>query len=117
MRLLAEAVRAAGNVLLTPTTLSQSIAPGSCRRALLVGSRREPIVDSAAAELRSAAPDLSVDIAGRNVKASGLWSLRRRKYDLVCLLLTGNTAAGAAAKLRHYGLCLLYTSPSPRDRS
>ncbi|HUU53558.1 MAG TPA: glycosyltransferase [Armatimonadota bacterium] len=89
MRLLAEAVRAAGNVLLTPTTLSQSIAPGSCRRALLVGSRREAIADAATAELRSAAPDLSLDIAGRDVNASGLWSLRRRKYDLVCLLLTG----------------------------
>ena len=89
MRLLAEAVRAAGNVLLTPTTLSQSIAPGSCRRALLVGSRREAVADAAAAELRSAAPDVSVDIAGRDVKASWLWSLRRRKYDLVCLLLTG----------------------------
>jgi len=89
MRLLAEAVRAAGNVLLTPTTLDESIAPGSCRRALLVGSRREAIADGTAAELRSAAPDLSVDIAGQHVKASGLWSLRRRKYDLVCLLLTG----------------------------
>ena len=89
MRLLAEAVRAAGNVLLTPTTLSQPIALGSCRRALLVGSRREAVADGAAAELRSAAPDLSVDIAGRDVKASGLWALRRRKYDLVCLLLTG----------------------------
>jgi len=89
MRLLAEAVRAAGNVLLTPTTLSQSIVPGSCRRALLVGSRREAVADAAAADLRSAAPDLSIDVAGRDVKASGLWSLRRRKYDLVCLLLTG----------------------------
>ena len=89
MRLLAEAVRAAGNVLLTPTTLSESIHPGSCRRALLLGSRRQPVVEQAAAELRSAAPDLSVDIAGRDVNASGLWSLRRRKYGLVCLLLTG----------------------------
>ncbi|MDH4179622.1 MAG: hypothetical protein OEV33_03855, partial [Armatimonadota bacterium] len=89
MRLLAEAVRAAGNVLLTPTTLSQSVSPDSCRRALLVGSRRAAVVDATAAELRSASPDLSVDVAGRDVNASGLWSLRRRRYDLVCLLLTG----------------------------
>jgi GT2 family glycosyltransferase len=89
MRLLAEAVRAAGNVLLTPTTLSQSIALGSCRRALLVGSRRQAVADETAAELRSAAPDLSVDIAGRDVRASGPWAVRRRKYGLVCLLLTG----------------------------
>ncbi|HUU53486.1 MAG TPA: glycosyltransferase family 2 protein [Armatimonadota bacterium] len=89
MRLRAEAVRAAGNVLLTPTTLGESIAPGSCGRALLVGSRRETVAGQAAAELRLAGPNLSVEVAGSPSGVPGLWALRRRNYGLVCLLLTG----------------------------
>ncbi len=89
MRLLPEAARAAGNVLLTPTTVSESIRLGPIRRALVVGSRRASAIEQAAGDLRAAAPSILLEVAGREVEVSGLWSLRRRRYDLVCLLLTG----------------------------
>ncbi len=42
MDTIAEAIRAAGNVLLTPVTLADIPGAADWRRALLVGSRRSP---------------------------------------------------------------------------
>jgi len=90
MRLLAEAVRAAGNVFLTPLRLTELPAAASWGRGLMVGSRNREVIARASAELRRLAPALSIDIP--EVSASGkmgVLGLRRRGYDVVCLLLTG----------------------------
>jgi len=90
MRARAEVARAAGNVLLRPIDLEGVAGKDSWRRALLVGSRNEEKISAAAADLRQAAPILSVQVWGRpGCEVQGLWELRRRRYDCVCVMLTG----------------------------
>ena len=80
MRLLSEAARAAGNVLLTPVTLADLPGAEEWKRGLLVGSRREGIIWQATRELQRIAAGVSLDRPGAR---------RRGPYDVVCLLLTG----------------------------
>ncbi len=110
MSLLAEAVRAAGNVLLTPARLDRHAGLASCRRALVVGGRGEAALREAAGELKELAPPLRIDVSGRDVRLRGLWALRRRQYDLVCLLLTGegHTREKALALLSRAPIALAY---------
>jgi GT2 family glycosyltransferase len=86
----AEAFRAAGNVLLKPVELADVIEPGLAGKALLAGSRSDAVIAEAARQLQAVAPGLALEACGRDaVEAGGLLSIRRRRYDLVCLLLTG----------------------------
>jgi GT2 family glycosyltransferase len=80
MRLLAEAARAAGNVLLAPAALTDIGGAQRWRRALLVGSRDQRVISRAIGELRRVAPGLAIDAPD---------SRGKRRYDLICLLLTG----------------------------
>lgn len=90
MRARAEALKAAGNVLLRPIELGDIEGKNSWRRALLVGSRDEAALSAATSVLRQAAPILSVQVWGRSdCEARGFSDLRRQRYDVVCLLLTG----------------------------
>jgi GT2 family glycosyltransferase len=86
----AEAFRAAGSVLLKPVELPEAVGPSPGGRALLVGSRSDDLISKALCALRGAVPGLAVDVCGRQgLEARSLWNLRRRRYDIVCLLLTG----------------------------
>ncbi len=90
MSVLAEAVRAAGNVFLTPFTLAELPAGTSWRRGLIVGSTDPEVIARAAAALRAVAPALSLNTSEALPNGKpGLLSLRRQGYDVVCLLLTG----------------------------
>ena len=80
MRLLSEAARAAGNVLLTPVTPPQLGSMHSWRRARLVGSRNQAFIAQATRELKQIAPSIVVDAPG---------ACPGRHHDVVCLLLTG----------------------------
>jgi len=80
MRLLSEAARAAGNVLLTPVTPSQLGSMQCWRRARLVGSRNQAFIAQATRELKQIAPSIVVDAPG---------ACPGRRHDVVCLLLTG----------------------------
>jgi GT2 family glycosyltransferase len=89
MRLAAEVARAAGNVLLQPTTLAPCTALGSCQRALIAGGRDPTATRAAVDQLTQRAPSLAIDIAGQDRHVNGLRAIRRRRYDVVCVLLTG----------------------------
>ncbi len=90
MRLLAEAVRAAGNVLLTPIKLTSIASAESWQRALVVGSRRNGLISHVIRELQQIAPALSFDVVWfGGIAPPGIWSARRERYDVVCLLLGG----------------------------
>jgi len=93
MPLPADLARAAASVLLTPAPLRQSPTEPEWRRALVAGAGAEETVAAAVAELRRAAPEVSVDLFGA-AGGGGLWSLRRRRYDVACLLLTGEGRRG-----------------------
>ncbi|MFB3882109.1 MAG: glycosyltransferase family 2 protein [Armatimonadota bacterium] len=80
MRLISEAVRAAGNVLLTPVKLGNLASAGGWKRARMVGSRDPVVISQASRELQSAAPGIAVDEPGTR---------RSGRYDVVCALLTG----------------------------
>jgi GT2 family glycosyltransferase len=82
---LSDLIRTAGNALLSPVALGDLPGARAWRRALLVGSGDRALLEQAQADLRRAAPDVSVEDAC----GSGLWALRRRGYDVACLLLTG----------------------------
>jgi len=111
MRLLAEAVRAAGNVLLTPTKLTSLAGAGSWQRALVVGSRNDALISRATRELKQVVPGLSFDgPSSGGVGPPGVWAARRKRYDIVCLLLGGEgfrrekavaLLAGAPTALAH----------------
>ncbi len=90
MRGLAEAIRAAGNVFLTPVRLSDAPGARKWRRALLAGSRDPGVIGRAGAELGKAAPGIAVDLLGEprpSAREGG--AARGRRYDVACLLLTG----------------------------
>ena len=90
MRALAEAIRAAGNVFLTPVRFSEVPGAGAWRRALLVGSRDRTVIDRASAALREAAPQVLVEVMGQPpCPFCRPRPVRRRGYDVTCLLLTG----------------------------
>lgn len=89
MRLLAEAARAAGNVLLKPTTLDRTTGLEFSERALVVGARDAAAIRAAVNQLSRRAPSLQIEIAGQDVCIRGLRGLRSRQYDLLCMLLTG----------------------------
>ena len=90
MRARAEAFRAAGNVLLGPVRLSEVAGAESWGRALVVGSRNDGAISRAANALRAVSPGIAVEVFGRaGAEAGGLRGIRRRRYDVVCLLLTG----------------------------
>ena len=56
----------------------------------MAGAGTEETVAAAVAELRRAAPGVSVDVLGAAPAGGwGLRSVRRRRYDVACLLLTG----------------------------
>jgi hypothetical protein len=78
-------IRTAGNVFLTPVVLSELPGREGWRRALVVGSGEAASIAQAAQTLRRANRGLSVDPRA----GLSLWQVRRRRYDLVCLLLTG----------------------------
>lgn len=89
MRLLAEAARAAGNVLLAPVELTEIGGAAQWRRALIVGSRDQRVISRLIGELRRVAPHLTLDSPGRGAKG---------RYDLVCLALTGEGLRGEKAR-------------------
>ena len=99
MRAQADLIRTAGNVLLIPVTLSKALAHVRSGRALVAGAGDEAAVARATTALRQAAlrqaapearPQLSVEVLGEpGLESPGLWSIRRRRYDVSCLLLTG----------------------------
>jgi len=93
MSLLAEAARAAGNVLVTPVILREVVRKQESR-TLIVGSRNPASIEAAEAALREVAPDVIVEVAGRDASAKSLLGLRRRRYDVVCLMLTGEGFLG-----------------------
>jgi GT2 family glycosyltransferase len=80
MRLLSEAARAAGNVLLTPAKLADLPGAGQWKRALLVGSRNQAASSQATRQLQQLAPGIIVDTPG---------SSSAGRPDVACLLLTG----------------------------
>jgi GT2 family glycosyltransferase len=80
-----ELIRTAGNVFLTPVALSDLPGRETWRRALVVGSGEPASIAQAAQALRRACPALLVDPPG----PPRLWRIHRRRYDVVCLLLTG----------------------------
>ena len=80
MRLLSEAARAAGNVLLTPVKLTDLARSERWQRALLVGSRNPGVIRQATRDLEHVSPGITVDAPG---------SRRKGRYDAICLLLTG----------------------------
>ncbi len=90
MRLLAEAARAAGNVLLTPIDLTSITGAESWQRALVVGSRRDGFISHATRQLQQLSPAVTCDVVwSGGLAPPGIWSARRGHYDVVCLLLGG----------------------------
>ncbi|MFB3882154.1 MAG: glycosyltransferase family 2 protein [Armatimonadota bacterium] len=81
MRLLSEAVRAAGNVLLAPVTLAQLEGADRWRRVRLVGSRNQAAISQAVQEMRELAPSIAIGAPGE-------------RHDVICLLLTGEGLRG-----------------------
>ena len=106
MLALAELIRTAGNVLLTPVELADIPGAGSWRRALVAGAKEQPSAARAAEVLRSVAPGVELEAARAGARWLGLWRVRRRRYDVACLLLAG--AGGARGKL----LAVLSGAPS-----
>jgi len=90
MRLLAEASTAAGNVLLSPLDPTSLSEARGWRRGLIVGSRRDQTIHEATSILRTLAPKIDLDVAWSGGRpASGIRRARRQRYDVVCVLLTG----------------------------
>jgi len=84
-------VRAAGNVFLIPIPLGLDHLPGAraWQRVLLVGSHDPASRSRAEAALRQVNPGLVIEAVGELGGPSGLRQIRRRGYDVACLLLTG----------------------------
>ncbi|UCC68567.1 MAG: glycosyltransferase, partial [Armatimonadota bacterium] len=95
MRALAEAIRAAGNVFLTPVRLTEVPGAEAWRRALLVGSANPAAMARAGAALREVIPDVAVEApGGANCPVCRMRPVRRRGYDVACLMLTGEGRRG-----------------------
>ena len=95
MRALAEAIRAAGNVFLTPVRLTEVPGAETWRRALLVGSADPAAIERAGAALRKVTPDIAVEApGGPNCPVCRMRPVRRRGYDVACLMLTGEGRRG-----------------------
>jgi len=90
MRARAEAIRAAGNVFLTPVRLADIPDTRAWRRALIGGSRAPGLVGRAAEALGQVAPSVVAELFD-DVECSFRtpWVLRKRRYDAACVLLTG----------------------------
>jgi len=97
MLALAELIRTAGNVLLTPVELSQLPGARSWRRALVAAAKEQPGAARAAEGLRAIAPGVEIEPVRAGGRWVGLWAIRRRPPDVACLVLTGE--AGFREKL------------------
>ena len=86
-----EAWRPFGRLRVAPTTTARDTPSGAeGRRALVVGSREPASIAAVVDALREASPGITVDLPGESGKpAPGLWRVRRQRYDLACLVLTG----------------------------
>ncbi len=97
MLALAELIRTAGNVLLVPVELGQLPGARSWRRALVAAAEEQPGAARAAEGLRAIAPGVEIEPVRTKGRWLGLWAIRRRHYDVACLVLTGG--AGVREKL------------------
>ncbi len=86
---LAELSKIAGRTLLSPVPLAEMPGARSWKRALIVGEKEQPEAAEAARRLKSVSPALELDAARAQGRWLGLRDIRRRGYDVVCLLLTG----------------------------
>jgi len=87
---LSDLLRTAGNVFLTPVGLAEVSGKGGWRRALMTGSDEATTIADARDALRRVASDLCLDVLGDSASSGrSLWRIRRRQYDVSCLLLTG----------------------------
>jgi GT2 family glycosyltransferase len=98
MPLLSDLIRTAGNVFLNPVDLSEFPGAQTWRRALLAGSPASAATREALGALRQVAPEISADVIGEPGAPRNWWEARRRKYDVACLLLSGE--GGRQQKLR-----------------
>jgi GT2 family glycosyltransferase len=90
MRGRADLARTAGNVLLTPIGLADVPGADGWERALLAGSADAAKIEQAVTSLREAAPRVSADVlSGKPGAGRGLKAIRKSRYDVVCLMLTG----------------------------
>jgi GT2 family glycosyltransferase len=89
MPILSDLLRTAGNVFLTPLDLADIPNAGHWRRALLSGSSQESAVTDAADALRRIAPDITTEVMGQPGAPRTALAARRRRYDVACLMLTG----------------------------
>lgn len=94
---IADLLRAAGNVLLTPVELEDLEDAPRWQRGVLAGSGRQGTREAAAQMLRRVSPDIELDSLNATDGWASLARLRRRRYDVACLLLTGEAAARAKA--------------------
>jgi len=91
---LAELVRTAGNVLLTPIDLAQAPGAEGWRRALVAGAKERASVARAAAAIQGVAPQAEIEVVSAAGRTRKLWSIRRQGYDVACLMLTGEGGWG-----------------------
>ena len=89
MPILSDLLRTAGNVFLTPLDLADIPDGYSWRRALLAGSSQATVTSSALDALRQIAPGITADVMGQPEAPRTTWQARRRRYDVACLMLTG----------------------------
>ena len=97
MPILSDLLRTAGNVFLTPLDLADIPNTDHWRRALLAGSLQETPVTDALHALRRIAPDVTADVMGRPGAPRTMLAARRQRYDVACLMLTGE--GGRSGKL------------------
>jgi len=96
MPILSDLLRTAGNVFLTPLDLAD-IADTNWQRVLVVASSQETSANDALHALRRIAPDITADVMGQPGAPRTMLAARGRRYDVACLMLTGE--GGRSAKL------------------
>ena len=97
MLALDELIRTAGNVLLVPVALADMPGGRPWRRALVAGAKGGGAAAQAAEALKAVAPGVEIEAACAEGRWLSLWWIRQRRYDVACLLLTGQ--GGARGKL------------------